>query len=107
MHTLALGSTILLERLKQVSAACRKQVESVEQLEQDGTFSKDEADAERVRIAAQKAAAKDEYKTSLQRIEKKYSDMNVTGGRTEDVGGMPGPCDRRVSDRGGGYGWCI
>ena len=84
MNTLALGSTILLERLKEVSAACRKQVESVEQLEQDGTFSKDEADAERVRIAAQKAAAKDEYKTSLQRIEKNYRDMDMEGSRDQD-----------------------
>ena len=89
----------LIERLKQVWAACCKQLEGVEQLEQDGAFSKDESDAERVRIAAQKAAAKEEY----------YRDMNATGARQEDGGGVRGDdcgCDCGV-DRGGGHGWCI
>ena len=40
--------------------------------------------AELVRIAAQKAAAKEEYKTSLQRIEKQYRDMDMEGSRDQD-----------------------
>jgi hypothetical protein len=40
--------------------------------------------AELVRIAAQKAAAKEECKTSLQRIEKNYRDMDMEGSRDQD-----------------------
>jgi len=58
-----------LERLQRASAQHRKQLESVEQLEQDGTFSKDEADAERLRIGNERSAAKAAYQASLQRIE--------------------------------------
>ena len=67
------------------------------------------ASAELVRIAAQKAAAKEEYKTSLQRIEEKYRDMDVTvveGGKMEVECVVDDGFDRGV-DRGGGYCWCI
>jgi len=47
-----------LERLQRASTQHRKHLESVEQLEQDGTFSKEEADAERVRIGNERTAAK-------------------------------------------------
>ena len=57
-----------LERLQRAAASVRKQVESVEQLEQDGTLSKEEADAERARLDEEKAAAKAAYQASLERI---------------------------------------
>ena len=54
-----------LERLQRASTQHRKHLESVEQLEQDGTFSKEEADAERVRIGNERTA-KAAYQPSLQ-----------------------------------------
>lgn len=57
-----------LDRLQRAAASVRKQVETVEQLEQDGTLSKDEADAERARLDEEKAAAKAAYQASLDRI---------------------------------------
>ncbi len=56
----------LLEKLEQDTAFCDSQLQRVERLEQNGTFSQDEADAERARIEAEKAAAKERY---MQRIE--------------------------------------
>ena len=58
-----------LERLQRASVTHRKQTETIDQLEQDGTFTKEEADAERVRISAERTAAKAAYQASLQRIE--------------------------------------
>jgi len=58
---------VALRQLQQISALLREQLENVRQVEQDGTFSTAEADAERARIEAEKAAAKAEYFTSLRR----------------------------------------
>lgn len=69
MSSKELARASALDRLQRVSMGLRKQFESVELLEQDGTLTKEEAEAEKTRLAAEKAAAKTAYKIALQRIE--------------------------------------
>jgi hypothetical protein len=57
-----------LDRLQRATGSVGKQLNTVEQLEQDGTLSKEEADAERSRLDQERAAAKEAYSASLERI---------------------------------------
>ena len=56
---------VVVRKLRQISALLREQLQNVRQVEQDGTFSTTEADAERAHIEAEKTAVKAEYFTSL------------------------------------------
>jgi hypothetical protein len=59
------SQAVALRQLQQVSALLREQLENVRRVEQDGTFSTAEADAERARIEGCQAAAKAAHFASL------------------------------------------
>ena len=58
-----------LSRLQNAADVHRRTLETVDELQKDNTFSKEEADAEREKLEKRRAAAKTTYQQCVQRIE--------------------------------------